>query len=163
MTEPWLLALKHACFYNGMSTYSKTWLQIVFPVYIWVLIGLMILVSHFSQRFANLLGNNPVSVLATLILLPYTKVLHTLIATAYFTHLECPTYDRSVWFYSGVSHAHICVGMLLRCGHPRPRSPFCCTNQIAQVKYINCVMSHHKWLTCKFFCHKSKRCWLLIV
>ena len=87
------------CFYNGMDAYSKTWLQFVFPVYIWVLVGLVILVSHFSQRFANLLGNNPVSVLATLILLSYTKVLHTLIATAYFTHLEYPTYNRSVWFY----------------------------------------------------------------
>ena len=87
------------CFYNGMDAYSKTWLQFVFPVYIWVLVGLMILVSHFSQRFANLLGNNPVSVLATLILLSYTKVLRTLIATAYFTHLEYPTYSRSVWFY----------------------------------------------------------------
>ena len=56
------------CFYNQLDTYSKTWLQFVFPVYIWVLVGLIIVVSHFSHRFANLLGNNPVSVLATLIL-----------------------------------------------------------------------------------------------
>ena len=69
------------CFYDGMDAYSKTWLQFVFPVYLWVLVGLMILVSHFSQRFANLLGNNPVSVLATLILLSYAKILRTLIAT----------------------------------------------------------------------------------
>ena len=87
------------CFYNRMDAYSKTWLQFVFPVYIWVLVGLMILVSHFSQRFANLLGNNPVSVLATLILLSYAKILRTLITTVYFTHLEYPTYSRSVWFY----------------------------------------------------------------
>ena len=87
------------CFYNGMDTYSKTWLQFVFPLYIWVLVGLMILVSHFSQRFAYLLGNNPVSVLATLILLSYAKILRTLITTVYFTHLEYPTYSRSVWFY----------------------------------------------------------------
>ena len=87
------------CFYNGMDAYSKTWLQFVFPVYIWALVGLIILVSHFSQRFANLLGNNPVSVLATLILLSYAKILRTLIATAYFTRLEYPTYNRSVWFY----------------------------------------------------------------
>ena len=33
------------CFYNRMDAYSKTWLQFVFPVYIWVLVGLMILVS----------------------------------------------------------------------------------------------------------------------
>ena len=87
------------CFYNGMDAYSKTWLQFVFPVYIWVLVGLMILVSHFSHKFARLLGNNPVSVLATLILLSYTKILRTLIAVFYITYLEYPTYNRSVWLY----------------------------------------------------------------
>ena len=86
-----------ACFYNGMNAYSKTWLQFVFLVYIWVIVGLIILVSHFSRRFGKLLGNNPVSVLATLILLSYTKILHTLIAVLYITYLEYPTYKRWVW------------------------------------------------------------------
>ena len=87
------------CFYNGMDAYSKTWLQFVFPVYIWVLVGLMILVSHFSRRFARLLGNNLVSVLATLIILSYTKILRTLITVLYVTYLEYPTYNRTVWLY----------------------------------------------------------------
>ena len=87
------------CFYDGMDAYSKAWLQFVFPVYIWLLVGLIILVSHFSHRFANLLGNNPVSVLATLILLSYTKILRTLIAVFYITYLEYPTYNRMVWLY----------------------------------------------------------------
>ena len=87
------------CFYNGLDAYSSTWLQFVFPVYLWLLVGLMILVSHFSQRFANLLGNNPVSVLATLILLSYAKIFRTLIATVYFTNLEYPTYNRRAWLY----------------------------------------------------------------
>ena len=87
------------CFYNGLDVYSKTWLQFVFPVYIWLLVGLMILVSHYSRRFAKLLGSNPVSVLATLILLSYTKILHTLIAVIYVTYLEYPTYKRWVWLY----------------------------------------------------------------
>ena len=87
------------CFFDGMDTYSKTWLQFVFPVYIWLLVGLMILISHYSQRFAKLLGNNPVSVLATLILLSYTKILRTLIAAICTTYLEYPTYNRMVWLY----------------------------------------------------------------
>ena len=85
------------CFYNGLDVYSKTWLQFAFPVYIWVIVGLMILISRYSSRFANLLGSNPVSVLATLILLSYTKILRTLIAVIYITYLECPTYNRWVW------------------------------------------------------------------
>ena len=85
------------CFYDGMDAYSKTWLQFVFPMYIWLLVGLMILVSNYSHRFAKLLGNNPVSVLATLILLSYTKILRTLIAVFYITYLEYPTYNKGVW------------------------------------------------------------------
>ena len=89
------------CLCNGLDAYSKTWLQFVFPVYIWVLVGLIIVVSHFSHRFTNLLGNNPVSVLATLILLSYTKILRTLIMVLYVTYLEYPTYNRMVWLYDG--------------------------------------------------------------
>ena len=87
------------CFFDGMDAYSKTWLQFVFPVYIWVLVGLMIFVSNFSRRFASLLGNNPVSVLATLIHLSYTKLLRTLITVLYVTYLEYPTYNRRMWLY----------------------------------------------------------------
>ena len=54
----------------------------------------MIVVSNFSQRFAKQLGDNPVPVLATLILLSYTKILRTLISVLYVTYLEYPTHDR---------------------------------------------------------------------
>ena len=87
------------CFYKGMDAYSKTWLQFVFPAYLWVIVGLIILASHFSHRFTKLLGNNPVSVLATLILLSYTKILRNLIAALYITYLEYPTYNKGVWLY----------------------------------------------------------------
>ena len=84
------------CFYDGMDVYSQTWLQFVFPAYLWVIVGLVIVVSNYSHR---LLGNNPVSVLATLILLSYTKILRTLIAAINFTHLEYPTHNSTVWLY----------------------------------------------------------------
>ena len=87
------------CFYNGMDAYSNTWLQFVFPVYILVLVGLIIHTSHVSRRFANLLGSNPVSVLATLILLSYTKILRTLIATVYFAKLSYRTHNKNVWLH----------------------------------------------------------------
>ena len=88
------------CFYNGMDVYSKTWLQFVFPVYIWALVGLIIVVGRFSQKFAKLLGNNPVSVLATLILLSYAKILRIFITAVYITYLEYPAnYNRMVWLH----------------------------------------------------------------
>ena len=88
------------CFFNGMDAYSYTWLQFAFPVYVFALVVLMILIGHYSQRFANLLGSNPVSVLATLILLSYTKILRTLITAVYFTYLKYPTYTKEVWLYN---------------------------------------------------------------
>ena len=87
------------CFYNRMDAYSKTWLQFVFPVYLWVIVGLVIVVSNCSRRFANLLGNNPVPILATLILLSYAKILRTLVAAINFTHLEYPDKLIKVWLH----------------------------------------------------------------
>ena len=52
----------------------------------------------YSRRFARLLGNNPVSVLATLILLSYTTIQRSLI-TIPLTYLEYPTYNKWVWLY----------------------------------------------------------------
>ena len=85
------------CFYDGMDACSKTWLHFVFPIYLWLLIGLTILVSHFLTKIANLLGRNPVSVLATLILLSYAC---TFITAVYITYLEYPAnYNRMVWLH----------------------------------------------------------------
>ena len=95
------------CFYDGMDAYIKTWLQFVFPVYLWLLVGLMILISHYSKKFAHLLGNNPVSVLATLILLSYAKILRTLIAAVYIIHLEYPKDEKVVWFYDATDYLSI--------------------------------------------------------
>ena len=63
-------------------------------------IGLMILISHYSQTFANLLGNNPVSVLATLILLSFATVIRTFITAVPFTYLEYQkNYYKTAWLY----------------------------------------------------------------
>ena len=63
------------CFFHGLDGYWKTWLQFVFPFYIWATILLIIYVSHCSQAVARIFGNNSVPVLATLILLSYAKLL----------------------------------------------------------------------------------------
>ena len=63
------------CFVEGLNTYYKTWLQFVFPLYIWSLVGTLILVSRYSIRVSRWTGSNTVSVLATLFLLSYAKLL----------------------------------------------------------------------------------------
>jgi len=61
------------CFFNGLNGYWKTWLQFVFPAYIWIITAVIIVVAHYSSTGARLFGNNSVQVLATLFLLSYTK------------------------------------------------------------------------------------------
>ena len=87
------------CFYNGMDVYAKTWLGFVFPVYIWVIVGLLVYFSHHSVTVTKLLGSSPVPVLATLFLLSYAKVLHTIIAALSLTILHYPDKDVVVWFH----------------------------------------------------------------
>ena len=91
------------CFYNGMDAYAKTWLQFVFPIYVWVLVSVIILVSHYSSgRIARMFGRNPTAVLATLFLLSYTKLLRTIIAALSVTSLEYPGgSEATVWLYDG--------------------------------------------------------------
>ena len=87
------------CFYNGMDAYSKSWLQIVFPLYIWGIVGFLIYISKRSQRVTRQLGTNPVAALDTLFLLSYTKLLHTIITALSLTTLHYPQRDSIVWLY----------------------------------------------------------------
>ena len=65
------------CFFAGLNNYSYTWLQFVFPFYLWFLVGLIILACKYSSRAMKLFGSNPVAVLATVVLMSYNKLLHT--------------------------------------------------------------------------------------
>ena len=90
------------CFYDGMDAYAKTWLQFIFPLYIWSLVGLIIFASYYSSRIGRLFGSNPVAVLATLFHLSYAKLLRTMIATLFFTFLDYPNgVQVAVWLYDG--------------------------------------------------------------
>ena len=87
------------CFYHGMDAYCKLWLQFVFPLYIWVIVGFLIYISRRSPRLTRLLGTHPVAVLDTLFLLSYTKLLRTIITALSLTTLQYPNHDSIVWLY----------------------------------------------------------------
>ncbi len=91
------------CFFEGLNAYSKTWLQFVFPIYIWVLAGIIIYLADVTTTFARIIGRtNPVAVLATLFLLSYTKLLQAIIVVLSFTTLDSPDgKGRFVWLYDG--------------------------------------------------------------
>ena len=90
------------CFYNGMDAYVKIWMQFAFPLYVWTLVGMIIVGSYYSGRVASIFGRNPIAVLATLFLLSYAKLLRTVIAVLSYTSLEYPNNSQiAVWLYDG--------------------------------------------------------------
>ena len=91
------------CFFEGMDTYWKTWLQLAFPSYVIFLVIIIIIVSNHSIKFSQLLAKkNPVATLATLILLSYTMFLRTTFAALSFAQLNYPDGShRWVWIHDG--------------------------------------------------------------
>ena len=90
------------CFYNGMDRYVKEWLQFVFPFYVWGIIIVIILICRVSSKVSKLVGTNAVPVLATLLLLSYTKLLCTIVAVLHkrdiTLHCQNSSHQLTVWY-----------------------------------------------------------------
>ena len=88
------------CFFDGLNAFWKAWLQFVFPCYT---AGLFIIGLRYSTVLARLFGDRSVPVLATLLFLSYTKLLHTIITAISLDKLT--TYPSSekqfVWAVDG--------------------------------------------------------------
>ena len=76
------------CVYEGMLSDSKAFSQLIFPTYIIILAIIMIVVSECSPKFARIIGKgNPVAVLATMILLSYTKFINSTLGLIFIAYL----------------------------------------------------------------------------
>ena len=75
------------CFVNNLNAFWKSWLQFIFPFYLWSIAGLMVVLARYSTRLTIVLGNRAVPVLATLILLSYMKLLRTAAEVLHFSVL----------------------------------------------------------------------------
>ena len=76
------------CFYKEMDAYAKAWLLYTFPLYLWVLTALIIYLSKKFDIVMKLVGKNIVKVLATIILLSYTKLIQALLMSLHFLELD---------------------------------------------------------------------------
>ena len=90
------------CFYNGLDACAKTWLQLVFPLYVWLTVCLIVVASCYSVSISKIIPKNSLHVLATLFLLSYTKILQVITSVFSSTVLQYSD-DLSirVWFYDG--------------------------------------------------------------
>ena len=89
------------CLYPGMTAYAKVWLQFVFPLYIWFIIATIIVLCRYSTWLSNKIGGNVVQVLATLILLSFTKIFRTFAPALTWVTLSCNCKTSAVWYVDG--------------------------------------------------------------
>ena len=99
------------CFVNGLTAYGRTWLQFVFPLYIWSIAILIIILANYSHRMGKLMGNNGVPVLATLFRLSYAKLFNIVLTVLSYTTLHTTDGHKLMWsadgniVYLGPEHA----------------------------------------------------------
>ena len=86
------------CFYDGMDSYAKMWLQLFFPSYLIIIAVSIIIASRYSSRMLRLTYSRSLPVLATLFLLSYTGVLRVVLTVlfSYSTITEYPSGDKEI-------------------------------------------------------------------
>ena len=88
------------CFYNGLNTYTKLWLQFFFPFYLLIIAATIIIASRYSSRILRLTYTRSLPVLATLFLLSYTGILRIVLTVlfSYSTVTDLPSGAKQlVW------------------------------------------------------------------
>jgi len=63
------------CFYHGMTEYDKTWLQFVLPLYLLCIVGILAIISRYSSCVKRLTRKRVISIISTIFLLSYNKIL----------------------------------------------------------------------------------------
>lgn len=86
------------CFFAGLDGFSKTLLQFAFPVYIWIIAGTIIMLSRKYTIITKICGKDSVKVLATLILLSYSKILRAVMEALHFTPVYYLSKNASVQY-----------------------------------------------------------------
>ena len=107
------------CFYDGMDAYAETWLQFAFPFYLWLIIAAVN--NTLPKKFTERGTQNAVKVLATLLLLSYTKLQRILVTIFSFSTLRSPSgavhyvwlYDANVHYLKGKHISLFLAGMLV--------------------------------------------------
>ena len=84
-----------SCFYNGMDDYTKVWLQFCFPIYLIMIITSIIIASRYSIVVQRLTLHKTLPVLATILLLSYTKILQT-VSNVLFLYSTITDYPSNV-------------------------------------------------------------------
>lgn len=107
------------CFFKGLTSYWKTWLQFAFPVYLWCLMILIIFLSRYSIKVSKLMGRHSISVLATVLLLSFTKIIRTCILVLEPASVHCGSHNSTVWHFDATvpycKKEHLAMALVTVC------------------------------------------------
>ena len=108
------------CFYDGLDMYAFTWLQYAFPLYLCSLAFMILILGHCSKKMNKMLRNNSLSVLATVLLLTYTKISRNIINSLLFTRVTLADgSSKFVWTldgnieYLGGQHIYLFIAAII--------------------------------------------------
>ena len=90
-----------SCLYEGMDIYYYTWLQLAYPLFIFILIGTTIIGAHCSRTISKLCRSNAVPVLATLIYISFSKLIRMSVAALFPVKIVSAHGARWMWLYDG--------------------------------------------------------------
>ena len=108
------------CFYKGMTTYQKTWLQFGYILYIW---SLQIAIVYLCRKyifFTRFCGKNVTKAMATLLLVSYMKGLNVIQTVLTFVHMYSSTQQKQkVWApnpaisYASAKHVPLLIASII--------------------------------------------------
>ena len=96
------------CFYDGMTPSHKIWWQFAFPIYIWIIIGIITIAvkKMTNHRFFEPITRyfihlKLVNIFATLLFLSYTKLIRAIVIILARANLQCDDESMNRWAYDG--------------------------------------------------------------
>ena len=109
------------CFFDGMNDLWKSGLSLVFPLYLFVIVLVLIVLSHYSTWFSKTISNSSVQVLVTVIHVSFSKLLLAVIdifssSLVYFDSIHNSSrvwYSDATVIYGSIQHL---ILMLLTIG-----------------------------------------------
>ena len=90
------------CFYSGMTAFDKAVFQFIFPLYLWILAGIIIILCRKSINISMFFGKSAIKVLATIVLLSYAKLFRAAIDALYQSRLTYTNSSGTHRYYSSV-------------------------------------------------------------
>ena len=90
-----------SCFYDGFDYYTKSWLNFVFPLYLFVLLGVTIFAANKSTKVSKLLPINMLSVSTTIVLISFTKLLRASTLPLTYGVVKTDNTAHVVWLFDG--------------------------------------------------------------